>query len=125
MNKIELVPYQMYMFYMSNYPVCYIGNNGSDFPRLCLLFRDGFHKCYEFIDWIDGIESSFDNSMNINVVDYIVKNNVLDKVLYAIDKRDFASGPAGTDRKLINNFKKYLLSENRIEMLVDAKKYNL
>lgn len=125
-NQNELIPYQMYRdtSRMDDPVVCYVGNNGTTYPLLCLLFQKNHRGNYHFIDWIEWVKKGF-KPMNIDIKDYIINNDIVSKTLKDIDKKDFSSGPSGIDKKLIKDLKKYLLSDDRIKIIHDVEKYNL
>lgn len=120
-----LIPGQMYLFQINGTPVCYVGNNGAEFPILCLLLRDDNKKYYEFIDWVDRLEILDLYPLNISLEDYIIQNNIVKKTLESIKKYKFSSGPSGTDKKLTKNLYNKLMEDERIQIAINSEKYNL
>jgi hypothetical protein len=115
------------IYYHNNYPVCYLGHNGSDFPRLFLILREDHFRKFQFIDWIDSINVVEKEKITIN--NYILKHNLVRKTIDSFKRKSWASGPADTDSKLIKDMFNNLMSDERIkkayELEIDTKKYNL
>jgi hypothetical protein len=118
-GRPDLIPGNMY--YHLESPVGYIDHNGSSYPLLCFIFNDDYPYFY-FIDWIESLELK---PMNVSIKDYIIQHDIILKTIKDIDKKVFSSGPDGTDEELIKKFKKDLLSDERISILIDSEKYNL
>jgi hypothetical protein len=135
-GRHDLIPGNMYYHQTTNYmksPVGYIGHNGSSYPLLCFIFNDDYPYFY-FIDWIESLDLE---PMKVSIKDYIIQNDIILKTIKDIDKKVFSSGcfllwlssggpdGNGTDEELIKKFKKDLLSDERISILIDSEKYNL
>jgi len=114
LGEKELIPGNMYLF--NNMHVGYIGHNGSSYPLLFFLFENGYRGNFQFIDWTENLRVLNLKSMNITIKDYIIQNNIVSKTLKDVEKKEFASGPAGNDKELIKKFKEDLLSDDRIKI---------
>lgn len=111
------------VYYRMNAPFCYIGDNGGyEYPNLCIIFYEN-KDFYNFIEWNNWFK--YVKESNLNIKDYILENNILEKVMFSINERNFSSGPTENSFKLIDEFRDYLMSFDDLKMMVDANTYNL
>lgn len=133
MKYIKLFESNIYMLkpgYMYYHPdndsnIGFIGyNEGSDFPLLCLLFRENMYRDnrFDFIEWVRRLENKKDlPPLNMTIKDYIIENDIVKKT---IESLEFAKKNNAVDRK-INLIIDHLLGDSDIQVYMDAKKYNL
>lgn len=137
-NFTPLIPGNMYHDKNSNIDVCFIGHNSKhEFPCLCLLLRDYNAPEFRFIEWVEWMETNLSKiPLNMNLKEYIIKNEVVWKTIKSFDNPHFASGGCYQSKKKIKELKEMLLKDQELmelmnkeieefEMKKDAKKYNL
>lgn len=119
----ELIPGYMYYDNHLKQDICFIVNNGTEWPLTCLLFRDD-KEYFDFIEWAEWMKFK---PLNITLKDYIIKNNIVGKTIKSFMKPKFSSGPAKKSKsiKTIKSITNMLLSDDDITVYLDAEKYKL
>ena len=120
----SLVVGQMYRY--RDREACFIGNNGAGlFSLLFLVFNNDIDyslKYYKFIEWASWCRFT---SLDINLKDYIIRNNLVGITLNSFNKEKFQSGPSGSSLDMIRSFNNSLLEDEDILMCIDMEKYKL
>ena len=118
----NLTPGEMYI--EDEIICCYIGNN--DMPKynlVFLLFNDSYEKeNYYFIEWINWLKFT---PLNIEIKDYIIKNNLVLKTMKSLEKHEFSGTPTGISLKLVKEFNDSLLDNIDISMFININKFNI
>jgi len=107
-----------------NSTVLFIGDIGTKFPMLFLIFEEGSLKEFEFIEWISDIGSSL-SDMNMTLQEYIYSNpKIIYKLISACKKKHFASGGNKKSKiligKLLVKLETMLFEDEKLKQLIDA-----
>ena len=118
----NLIPGQMYM--EDGTICCYIGNNNmSKYNLVFLLFHyDKTIDNYFFIEWVNWLKFT---PLNIDIKDYIIKNNVVLKTIESIKMHEFSGKENGNSLNLIKNIYNSLLDDIDISMFININKFNI
>jgi len=125
-DRDELIPGNIYLHFglVAQSTVLFIGDIGTKFPMLFLIFEEGSLKEFEFIEWISDIGSSL-SDMNMTLQEYIYSNpKIIYKLISACKKKHFASGGNKKSKiligKLLVKLETMLFEDEKLKQLIDA-----
>ena len=119
----NLIPGQMYI--QDETICCYIGDNkNSKYNLVFLLFHDNRNTkdFYYLIEWTNWLKFT---PLNINIKDYIIKNNLVLKTMKSLKKHEFSGIPNGISLKLIKKIYDSLSDNIDVSMFINLDKFNI
>lgn len=102
--------------------VCFIGNNNTTYPLLCLIFNDNNQKNFYFIEWTKYMKFI---PLNIPINEYIIENSIVSKTMKSLKKHNFSGTPTGNSLKMILDLRSELLKDVNISVYIDSEKFNI